>query len=254
MADAEDREGVFEQLLGRIGAAELEESGAVYGEILSDEGMVGSERALADLRGAGSGCCGVVSPTAGVRKPSDVVPKRCGRGVIWCTRGCDQLERFGVGVLGGVVAAGVFVDDAKGIQDEGPYWRAVAVGVGWCIAQCSGEDLFGLVEVPLEADEVTQLHERQGPGGRVWAGPFEDVERASPCGSGCVEPPELLLAARHDVVGGDQLGGDVGAALEVSKCCCGVAQSIFGSTQRGVTSGESLAVAEAVRRSPPRWP
>ena len=82
MAGAEDREGPTEQLLGLGGAAELEEGGAVYGEILGDEVMVGSERTLADLHGSGGGCCGLVGLAAGVGEPGDVVPQRCCRWVI----------------------------------------------------------------------------------------------------------------------------------------------------------------------------
>ena len=48
MAGAEDRQGPFEELLGFGGAAELQERGALYGEILGDEVMIGSERTLAD--------------------------------------------------------------------------------------------------------------------------------------------------------------------------------------------------------------
>jgi hypothetical protein len=100
-----------------------------------------------------------------------------------------------------------------------------------------------LVEAPLEAEQVTELHERQRRGGRTWGGPFEDVARALSCSDGRLELPEFLLAGRDDLASGEQLRGEAGAVLKVSNRCGGVAQRVLAPARRGMTSSESLAVA-----------
>jgi hypothetical protein len=243
MPGAEDRESATEQLLGLAGAAQFDEGDAVDSDVLGDEVMVGSELALADLHGSGSGRCGLLGLASGVGEPGEVVPQGCCRAVIGTTGGGDQFECFGAGDLRGVVAAGVLVEDAEGVEDEGAYRRSVSVVVGRGTCEGSGEDLFGHLELPLEADEVAELHEGHRQGGRAGGGPFEDVDLAPPC-TGCrLEVSELSLAGGDDVVGGDQFRDEVAPVSQVSDRCGGVAQGILGSAQDGMTSGKSPAVA-----------
>ena len=144
VAATENGQGSLEECFGLVDAALVEKGHTEHGQVLCDEMVVGSELSLVQSHCPCGQGFGLVWVALGVGESGEVVPQGSGTGMLGSGRGDDEVESFVVDRGCGVVAAGVFVDNAEGVERRRPWGHRI--GGGLLCLDGSGN---GLGEHPL---------------------------------------------------------------------------------------------------------